>query len=122
IFALAAIAEAGTLQKRCSPAYDSEYLHGYLPPVPCWQENDPACRPYIAKGTQMTLDPSHNLAIIYGISASCASDITEEISRTRDGRKNFGWLQKIGNLTLLGDGTLIISGMSNGTMEAYKKL
>ncbi len=70
----------------------------------------------------MTLDAKHHLAVIYGVSASCSSDITEEIARTQDGRKNFGWLKNIGKLTLIGDGTLVISGMSNETVEKYQHL
>ena len=70
----------------------------------------------------MTIDAAHNLVIIYGVSESCEADIKEEIARTADGRKNFGWLEKIGKLTLVGDGILVISGMSDETVESYGKL
>jgi hypothetical protein len=118
----AASPSAHLLHKRCSPAYDPEYLHGYLPPAPCWQTHDPACRAYLREGTEMTLDAAHHLAVVYGVPANCEADIKEEIARTADGRKAYGWLKSIGKLTVVGDGILVISGMSDETVKAYGKL
>ncbi|KAK4149944.1 hypothetical protein C8A00DRAFT_46546 [Chaetomidium leptoderma] len=117
------------LTKRCSPAYDPDLALGYYPPAPCWQTFDPACQPYIATGTEMTVDAKHKLAVVYGVSASCVAQIAEELAREADGRKNYGWVEKHGWLTVLaaqdgeeGGRTLVISGMSAQAVERYGKL
>ena len=122
LFALAMTISAASLGKRCSPAYDPELLHGYYPPAPCWQSFDTACRPYIAEGTDMTIDAKHNLTVVYGVSNYCQSDIVEELSRESDGRKNFGWIKKHGSLTLIKGNILVISNMSAETIDRYSKL
>jgi len=76
----------------------------------------------------MLLDKDHNLAVIYGISEDCAGNIAEEISRTgnpTEGKKPNGWIKRYGKLTVIeGDDEkiLVISGMSDETVEAYGKL
>ncbi|KAK0711813.1 hypothetical protein B0H67DRAFT_492079 [Lasiosphaeris hirsuta] len=119
---LASSAFASQLSKRCSPARDPEVAHGYYPPAPCWQDFDTACRPYIAEGTEMTLDTKHKLAVIYGVSEYCAAEVAEELARSTDGRKNYGWAGKHGNLTLIKGGILIISGMPEDAVTRYSKL
>ncbi len=116
------------LTKRCSPAYDPDLALGYMPPAPCWQTFDPACQPYLAAGTEMTLDAKHRAAVVYGVSASCASEIAEELAREHDGRKNYGWVQKHGWLTVVephgsaGQRFLVISEMRDEVVERYAKL
>ena len=107
--------------KRCSPWYDEEFYHGYLPPVACWQDQDTGCCPYIREGTEMLLDGDHGLAVIYGISTYCADIIAEELARTADGRRAYGWVEKHGNLTVIGD-ILVISNMSQEAVEKYEGL
>ncbi|PKS11255.1 hypothetical protein jhhlp_003016 [Lomentospora prolificans] len=123
LFALAAAApEPATLQKRCSPWYDEEFYQGYLPPVACWQDQDTACQPYIKEGTEMLLDSDHSLAVIYGISQSCADTIAEELARTADGRRAYGWVENHGTLTVIEGGILVISNMSETAVQTYSEL
>lgn len=120
---LAATAAASpNLAKRCSPAYDPELALGYYPPAPCWQTFDPACRPYLRDETEMTLDAQHKLAVVYGVSTSCQAEIAEELARQADGRKNYGWLEKHGRLTVIPGNILVISSMSDAAVDRYSKL
>jgi hypothetical protein len=119
---IATAATASSLQKRCSPAYDPELAKGYYPPAPCWQTFDPACQPFLAEGTEMTIDSKHRLAVVYGVSEYCAAEIAEELSREAIGKKNYGWVQKHGNLTFIKGGILVISGMSEEAVKKYEKL
>ena len=119
---------AAALTRRCSPAYDPDLALGYVPPAPCWQTFDPACQPHLAAGTEMTVDARHGVAVVYGGSASCAAQIAEEPARGRDGRKNYGWVQKHGWLTVVephgsgGQRFLVISEMRDEVVERYAKL
>ncbi|KAK4167508.1 hypothetical protein QBC43DRAFT_311984 [Cladorrhinum sp. PSN259] len=118
----ATAATAGTITKRCSPLFDPEYLHGYLPPAPCWQSFNTACQAYLRQGTEMTIDAAHNLVVVYGVDQYCAADIREELAREADGRKTYGWQQTQGKLTLIDGGILVISNMSAQAVERYQKL
>jgi len=69
----------------------------------------------------MLLDADHGLAVIYGISTYCADIIAEELARTTDGRRAYGWVEKHGNLTVIGD-ILVISNMSQEAVEKYEGL
>lgn len=121
--ALATLAVATPyLTKRCSPVYDPEYYGGYLPPVACWQDQDTACEAYIMEGTEMHLDSQHGLAIIYGVSSTCEDTIKEEVARVEDGRMVYGWLDFHGTLTLVQEGVLVISGMSEEAIGRYEEL
>ena len=123
IFTAAALATATPrLAKRCSPVYDDDYYGGYLPPVACWHDQDTACQPHIQDGTQMLLDAGHGLAVIYGVSKTCEDTIREELARREDGRKTYGWVENHGDLTLVEEGTLVISGMSKDAVKLYQKL
>lgn len=125
LLALAAATVAAAtphLAKRCSPAYDEDYYGGYLPPVACWHDQDTACRAYIKKDTTMLLDAEHGLAVVYGVSDACQDTIREELAREDDGRKTYGWVEGHGDLTLVEDGTLVISGMSDDAVELYEGL
>ncbi|EAQ90256.1 hypothetical protein CHGG_02191 [Chaetomium globosum CBS 148.51] len=92
------------LHKRCSPRYDPDLALGYYPPAPCWQTFDTACQPHLAPGTEMTLDAPHGLAVVYGLSENCAAQIAEEKAREADGRKNYGWKEEHGLLTVVEGG------------------
>lgn len=70
----------------------------------------------------MTLDAKHKLAVIYGVSDSCAAEVAEELAREVDGRKNYGWVRKHGNLTIIKGGILVISNMTDEAVERYSKL
>lgn len=120
--ATAALATAARLTKRCSPVYDDAYQGGYLPSVACWHDQDAACTAYLQSGTEMLLDAPHNLAVIYGVSDSCADTIKEELAREADGRKVYGWVEEHGTLTLVDGGILVISGMSDKAVEMYEGL
>lgn len=121
--AAATLAAGNPLQKRCSPVYDPDLALGYVPPAPCWQTFDPACQPYLASGTEMTVDAEHRLAVVYGVSANCQDQIAEELAREADGRKNNGWVQNHGSLTVIpGEDTLVISNMPEETVEKYQSL
>lgn len=121
-------ASASTLSKRCSPVRDPDLPNGYLPPAPCWQTHDPACQPYLAQGTEMTLDAEHRLAVVYGLSEHCAATIAEELRRREAGEKNFGWVEKHGWMTVIephkeGEKRiLVLSGMSQQAVERYGRL
>ncbi|KAK0639969.1 hypothetical protein B0T16DRAFT_424001 [Cercophora newfieldiana] len=117
-----AIATASSIEKRCSPAYDPELAKGYYPPAPCWQTFNPACQPFLADGTEMTVDSKHRLAIVYGVSDYCAAEISEELSREAVGKKNYGWVQKHGSLTFIKGGILVISNMTEDAVKRYEKL
>ncbi|KAK3299670.1 uncharacterized protein B0H64DRAFT_371984 [Chaetomium fimeti] len=110
------------IQKRCSPRYDPELALGYYPPAPCWQTFDTACRPHLARDTEMTLDAPHALAVVYGLSENCAEQIAEEKAREVDGRNNYGWREEHGVLTVVEGGILVISGMSEEAVERYQGL
>lgn len=110
------------LAKRCSPVYDEDYYGGYLPPVACWHDQDTACQPYIKEDTSMLLDADHGLAIIYGVSDTCADTIREELGRGEDGEKTYGWVETHGALTLIEGGILVISGMGDEAVELYEGL
>jgi hypothetical protein len=110
------------LSRRCSPAYDPELARGYYPPAPCWQDFDTSCQPYLLEGTDMMLDAQHSLAVIYGVSSSCVAEIAEELARTKDGRKNYGWVKKYGKLNSIGDGILVISEMPDTAVKAFQRL
>ncbi|KXX79868.1 hypothetical protein MMYC01_201666 [Madurella mycetomatis] len=119
----ATLATGNPLQKRCSPVYDPDLALGYQPPAPCWQTFDPACQPHLASGTEMTLDAEHRLAVVYGVSANCQAQIAEELGREADGRKNNGWVQEHGSLTVIpGEDILVISNMPEQTVESYQSL
>ena len=119
---------AAALTRRCSPAYDPDLALGYVPPAPCRQTFDPACQPHLAAGTEMTVDARQGAAVVYGVSASCAAEIAEELARERDGRKNYGWVQKHGWLTVVeprgsgGQRFVVISEMQDEVVERYAKL
>jgi hypothetical protein len=119
---------SSTLQKRCTPYFDRDLPGGYLPPAPCWQGFDTACRPHLLPNTEMTLDARHRLAVVYNISSYCASTIAEEISRTAQGLKNFGWIQNHGWMTVIEPQTegsqriLVLSDMPQATVERYANL
>lgn len=117
-----AVTASGPLSKRCSPLYDPELARGYYPPAPCWQTFSPACQPFLAQGTEMTLDAKHKLAVVYGLSTYCAAEIAEELAREADGRKNYDWVQKHGMLTVIDGGILVISNMSDDAVSRYSKL
>ncbi|KAK4041211.1 hypothetical protein C8A01DRAFT_14997 [Parachaetomium inaequale] len=113
------------LAKRCSPRRDPDLPLGYLPPAPCWQTFDPACQPHLAPETEMTLDAKHGLAVVYGVSEGCQAQIAEELARAKDGRKNYGWAESEGRLTVVQEGEggiLVISGMGEGAVERYGEL
>lgn len=118
----AAASPSSSLSKRCSPAYDSELARGYYPPAPCWQTFNPACQPFLAPETEMTLDAKHSLAVVYGVSDSCAVEIAEELAREAVGRKNYGWVRQHGNLTFIKGGILVISNMTADAVQRYSKL
>jgi hypothetical protein len=123
--ALATVATASgisNLNKRCTPTPDRELALGYMPVVGCWQDQDTACRPYIKEGTELVVDEKHKLAIVYGIDQYCMNQITEELAREKDGRKNNGWLKKHGQLNLIGNGILVISMMSEESVKQYQNL
>lgn len=119
---------AATITKRCSPLRDPDLALGYLPPAPCWQTFDPACRPHLLQGTTMTLDAPHGLAVVYGVSASCAAQIAEELQREKEGRKNYGWVRTHGWLTVIepqvegGERVLVVSGMGEEAVRRYQGL
>lgn len=117
----AALATA-RLTKRCTPVYDDAYQGGFLPAVACWHEQDTACNAYLQSGTEMLLDAPHHLAVVYGVSDSCADTIKEELAREADGRKTYGWTEEHGTLTLVDGGILVISGMSDKAVEMYEGL
>ncbi|KAK0610754.1 hypothetical protein B0T14DRAFT_439692 [Immersiella caudata] len=110
------------LQKRCSPVPDKDLARGYYPPAPCWQTFNTACQPFLAKGTQMVIDPRQHVVVVYGVSDHCGAEIAEELARVASGRKNYGWLEKHGYLTFLEGGTLVISGMSEDAIKRYQSL
>ncbi|KAK5659789.1 hypothetical protein OQA88_1000 [Cercophora sp. LCS_1] len=121
-FTFATAAAASTITKRCSPLYDPELAKGYLPPAPCWQSFDPACQPYIARDTSMTIDAKHKAIIVYGISKYCEADIAEELAREAAGRKNNRWTTTHGNLTVIPGGILFISNVTEANLARYQKL
>lgn len=110
------------LRKRCSPIRDEAYQNGYLPPVPCWLTFDPACQPFIPQGTEIEVDHDTSSATVRGISEFCVATIAEEHAREQDGRRTYGWTEKIGNLNTTEEGVLRITGMSCATVEAYQDL
>ncbi|KAK4450985.1 hypothetical protein QBC34DRAFT_401945 [Podospora aff. communis PSN243] len=114
LFATAAVA--------CSPRRDPDLALGYYPPAPCWQTFNPACQPFIAKGTEMTVNAKFRTAVVYGVSEYCAGQIVEELAREAAGRKNNGWVRDHGNLTFIEGGILVISGMSDDAVKRYEKL
>ncbi len=122
------LAAASTLTKRCSPFYDPDLALGYRPPAPCWQTFDPACQPHIAPGTEMTVDAPHALAVVYGISTSCAAEIAEELKREAEGKKNYGWVREHGWLTVIephGEGgkrVVVVSEMGEEAVKRYQNL
>ncbi|KAK3990412.1 hypothetical protein QBC44DRAFT_325132 [Cladorrhinum sp. PSN332] len=118
----ATAATASAITKRCSPAFDPEWHHGYLPPAPCWQTFNTACQPFLRSDTEMTIDAAHNLVVVYGVNEYCAADIREELAREADGRKTWGWRQTHGRLTLIEGGILVISDMTNQTVQRYQNL
>ena len=120
---LASVATASpALEKRCSPAYDPEVNHGYYPPAPCWQTFNTACQPFLAQGTEQTINAKHRVTVVYGVSEYCAGEIAEELARVADGRKNYGWLEKHGQLTYIKGGILVISNMTDDALNRYAKL
>ncbi|KAK0622457.1 hypothetical protein B0T14DRAFT_494111 [Immersiella caudata] len=119
---LLATTTSASLTRRCSPMYDPELALGYLPPAPCWQTFNPACQPFLAEGTEMTVNAKYRTAVVYGVSDYCASQIAEELAREAAGRKNNGWVKNHGNLTFIKGGILVISGMSEETVRRYQKL
>lgn len=116
------VASAATLRKRCSPIVDAEYQNGYLPPVPCWLEPDPACQPFIPEGTELFVDKESNSVILTGVSEGCVETIAEEHRRELDGRKTYGWTENIGKLNTSREGVLVITEMSDETIERYEQL
>ncbi|VBB78585.1 Putative protein of unknown function [Podospora comata] len=118
--ATATAAASSHLTKRCSPMYDPELALGYLPPAPCWQTFDPACQPQLKN--PMTLIANYKMAVIHELSSSCVGEIEEELAREAAGRKNNNWTRTQGNLHLIGDGTLVISNMSDAAVARYAGL
>jgi hypothetical protein len=118
----ATAAATPSLQKRCSPLREEGLALGYYPPAPCWQTFNTACQPFLAKNTQMIIDPEQHLVIVYGVPAYCGAEIAEELAREASGEKNYGWVEKHGFLTFLQGGTLVISGMSEDAIKRYQKL
>lgn len=119
ILGLAAAASAAVLQKRCSPIRDPEYQNGYLPPVPCWLSPSPACQPEIPEGIDIEVDGDAHSAVVRGVSDTCVETILEEQARERDGRKAYGWTANIGKLDVSKKGTLVITEMSDKTVDVY---
>ncbi|KAK3380901.1 hypothetical protein B0H63DRAFT_474564 [Podospora didyma] len=122
VSATASPSSAHLLAKRCSPARDPDLPHGYYPPAPCWQDFDTACRAYKREGTDYLIDSKHNLTVIYGVSEYCAAEIKEELARTADGRKNYGWVKKYGKLDYLGSGILVVSNMPTTAVTGFQNL
>lgn len=120
--AVGAAASPAILHKRCSPLRDEEYQSGHLPPVPCWLAADPACQAFIPQGTDIDVDHDTSSATVRGISAACVSTIAEEHAREKDGRKTYGWTEKIGKLDTSEEGILRITGMSCDTVQQYLQL
>lgn len=105
----------------CLPPYDPDYYRNHLPLVPCWQEQDSMCRPYIDRNTEMLVFPESNFVVVLPISNDCANTIAEEKARELDGRKTYGWREKHGQLDVLRD-TLIISNMTDAVVQEYLNL
>ncbi|TLS31452.1 hypothetical protein PpBr36_03475 [Pyricularia pennisetigena] len=117
------LATAATLQKRCSPERDEAYYQGYLPPAPCWQSFTTACQPILAPWTEMYVSSNRSTAVVFGVEGHCFDTIKEEQARAADGRKTYGWEQKHGKLTRVGDSdVLVISNMSKEAVERYQAL
>lgn len=110
------------LAPRCSPLRDPAFYNGYVPPVACWQAQDTGCRAYIQPGTDLYIDPKLRLAIVSGVKSYCFDTIKEEQTRELDGRRTYGWRERHGKLTDIGNGILIISEMSDATIKAYQAL
>jgi len=125
VLSLATTAAAAnpSLQKRCSPLRDPDLALGYYPPAPCWQTFNTACETFLAKNTQMIIDPKQHVVVVYGVPAYCGAEIAEELAREATGKKNYGWVQEHGYLTFLQEtGTLVISGMSDEAIKRYQEL
>lgn len=119
---LASASPSAPLAKRCSPAYDPDLARGYYPPAPCWQTFDPSCTPFLAQGTEQTVNAKHRAAVVFGVDEYCAAEIAEELAREKDGRKNYGWVRKHGSLTYVKGGILVISNMTDDAITRYQKL
>jgi hypothetical protein len=112
---------ATPLAKRCSyePIEGPEYHHGSVPFVPCWLTIDTACREFLPQEEEMYFNAAHRLAVIFGVSARCVDDITEELARVLDGRKTYNWTKSEGHLTIPAASTLIISDMPSEAVRRY---
>jgi hypothetical protein len=128
LLTLATASPPSKLTKRCSPPRDPDLPHGYYPPAPCWQSFDTACKPHLSADTTMTLDAEHGLAVVYGVSSYCAAEIAEEQARDADGRKNYGWEEQHGRMTVIepsgavAERILVLSGMSALAVQKYAAL
>ena len=111
-----------TLAPLCSPMPEPDLPRGYIPPAPCWQDFDTACQPRVLAGTKMLIDAEHKLAVIYGVPQSCETEIKEELERTADGKKNYGWVEKYGHLTTIGDGILVLSDIPDAALKKLEEL
>ncbi|KAM0326329.1 hypothetical protein ACHAQA_006929 [Verticillium albo-atrum] len=119
--ALLPFASAG-LVKRCSPIVDPDLHNGFLPPAPCWLTFNSVCQRFLIPGTEITIDDVHGLIVVHGITEECVADIEEEHAREEDGRKTFGWTEEHGKLNPIGDGILVISKVSDETVQKYQSL
>jgi len=70
----------------------------------------------------MRVDEARKTATIKGITPSCEAEIMEELARTKDGRKNYGWEKKYGHLSIPESGTLVITDMPDEAVKEYEKL
>lgn len=126
--AVLAAASPSPLAKRCSPAYDPELARGYYPPAPCWQTFDPSCTAYLAATSEQTVNAKFKSVVVFGVSDYCGAEIAEELAREKDGRKNYGWVKKHGDLNFIkgkggeNSGILVISNMSDEAIQRYQKL
>ncbi|KAF3351283.1 hypothetical protein HYQ45_016943 [Verticillium longisporum] len=119
--ALLPLASAGLI-KRCTPISDPDVAGGVIPPAPCWLTFNAACERFIAPDTELTIDETHNLIVVHGISEECVADIEEEHARKADGRKTFGWTEEHGKLHPIGGGILVISDVADETIQQYQSL
>lgn len=118
-FTLIAVAAFPILAQACSPLFDEDYYMGFLPPGPCWLEQDPACRSFIREGSELIVDPETNQVTVTGVTETCAETIAEELAREEDGRKTYGWLEEHGQLEVDEEGVLTISEMTDEALERY---
>ncbi|KAK5662686.1 hypothetical protein OQA88_8602 [Cercophora sp. LCS_1] len=123
LIALATLGSAfGPLQQRCTPITGPEYYKGTKLVVPCWLDQSPTCSAVLRKGTEIFIDAKHGTVVVYGVLDLCMEFVAEEIARSLDGRKTYGWLQNHGTLMNAGGGTLVISNMTEKAVTRYQRL